>query len=97
MGVAAETVGLRDVEKAAGDLGSNDNHTDIKWKRKWYGKKYKVYKTVEEGPEKRPTRLFAPVYNGLAAGLAFGELKCRTLWSHMLIFSTDKQSSSVTA
>lgn len=48
-------------------------------KRKWYGKKYTIEVTeidgvdVESlGPEKRPALLYAPVYNGLAMGLAMG-------------------------
>lgn len=48
-------------------------------KRRWYGKKYTIEVTeidgvdVESlGPEKRPALLYAPVYNGLAMGLAMG-------------------------
>ncbi|KAF9561703.1 hypothetical protein CPC08DRAFT_722637 [Agrocybe pediades] len=54
-----------------------------KYKRTWYGKKVPLPMTVEDemdlddedvegftGEERRPVRLYAPLYNGLAAGLA---------------------------
>ena len=58
---------LRDVEKSA-------DRPEVQWKRTWYGRKVRVT-IVEDGPERRPTRLFAAVYNGIAAGLAFCESK----------------------
>lgn len=52
-------------------------------KRRWYGKRVVVEEkhppdvegeaVLEYGPEKRPTMLYAPLYNGIAAGLALGE------------------------
>lgn len=58
--------------------------TKTKVKRNWYGKKVGVTTTTVmsrsptmdeemQGPEKRPVLLYAPFYNGVAAGLAFGE------------------------
>lgn len=51
-------------------------------KRRWYGKRVVVeeqqFPDAEDqselgyGPEKRPAMLYAPVYNGLAAGLSVG-------------------------
>ena len=59
--------------------------TKIRVRRTWYGKKIGVVGTpadggvgavgvrdVEEGVERRPAALFAPLYNGVAAALAFG-------------------------
>ncbi|KIY71077.1 hypothetical protein CYLTODRAFT_370017 [Cylindrobasidium torrendii FP15055 ss-10] len=43
--------------------------TRVKVKRNWYGKKVGVT-TVEPKPAKRTTSLYAPIYNGIAAGLA---------------------------
>ncbi|KAH7919846.1 hypothetical protein BV22DRAFT_1022266 [Leucogyrophana mollusca] len=42
------------------------------FKRTWYGRKVPLPPVDLENaaPEERPTRIFAPVYNGLAAGLA---------------------------
>jgi hypothetical protein len=46
------------------------------YKRTWYGKKYLVQPDNRDedietaGPEKRPAKLYAPFYNGLAAGLS---------------------------
>jgi hypothetical protein len=50
-----------------------------KYKRTWYGRKILLnpttagYPDVESAnaPEKRPAKLYAPLYNGLAAGLSF--------------------------
>lgn len=50
-----------------------------KMKRTWYGKKVYVRDEDEDddvergGPEKRPAMLYAPVYNGIAAAMAFCE------------------------
>jgi hypothetical protein len=51
-------------------------------KRRWYGKRVVVEEKrsprvgdeaeLEYGPEKRPAMLFAPLYNGIAAGLSLG-------------------------
>jgi hypothetical protein len=61
---------LRDIEKS----GSEITETEIKWKRTWYGKKVRIA-AMEDGPEKRPAKLFAAIYNGLAAGLVFSKSK----------------------
>lgn len=56
-----------------------------KMKRTWYGKKVYVRDEddeddVERGaPEKRPAMLYAPVYNGIAAAMAFCESFARSL------------------
>jgi len=52
-------------------------------KRRWYGKRVVVEEKrfphaedgaeLEYGPEKRPALLYAPLYNGIAAGLSLGE------------------------
>ena len=48
------------------------------YKRTWYGKKVFLPPSKQEDDlekykeEKRPIRLYAPLYNGLAAGIAFG-------------------------
>lgn len=52
-------------------------------KRRWYGKRVVVeekrFSHVDDqaelgyGPEKRPAMLYAPLYNGIAAGLSLGE------------------------
>lgn len=52
-------------------------------KRRWYGKRVVVEEKrfphaddkaeLEYGPEKRPAMLYAPLYNGIAAGLSLGE------------------------
>lgn len=65
---AGTTMALRDVEKS----GSEITETEIKWKRTWYGKKIRIA-SVDDGPEKRPAKLFAAIYNGLAAGLVFSK------------------------
>ncbi|KAF9447333.1 hypothetical protein P691DRAFT_776203 [Macrolepiota fuliginosa MF-IS2] len=41
-----------------------------KTKRTWYGKKYEVEVDLESQWAKRPTKLYAPFYNGLAAALS---------------------------
>jgi hypothetical protein len=56
---------LADPEK----IGSSSGAKKTKTVRTWYGRK----KTVEYDPEEkdpRPTRYFAPFYNGIAAGLS---------------------------
>jgi hypothetical protein len=68
-----------DVEKAfAKAVGEPQTVRTVK--RRWYGKRIVVEEKQFEdesepelgyGPEKRPALLYAPVYNGLAAGLAF--------------------------
>lgn len=51
------------------------------YKKTWYGKKVFVLPPLKHGDdveryggERRPIRLYAPVYNGLAAGIAIGML-----------------------
>jgi hypothetical protein len=55
----------------------------VKTSRTWYGRKFDATSDnkQKEGvdleafePEKRPTALFAPIYNGLAGGLALGKV-----------------------
>ncbi|KZT25599.1 hypothetical protein NEOLEDRAFT_1065128 [Neolentinus lepideus HHB14362 ss-1] len=43
-----------------------DDQPSQKVKRTWYGRK----RIVDVDPDERPVRIFAPIYNGLAAGLA---------------------------
>ena len=57
--------------------GEKDDITRGRYKRTWYGKK--VFVPPKQGDdlercreERRPIRLYAPVYNGLAAGIALG-------------------------
>lgn len=71
-------------------------------KRTWYGRKYTIEVTeidgvdVESlGPEKRPSMLYAPVYNGLCMGLAAGtfifpEYSCNIDNDGKLILITSK-------
>lgn len=53
--------------------------TKTRVRRNWYGKKVGVTTTtvgadLESGlRDRRAAKLYAPVYNGLAAGLSFGE------------------------
>jgi hypothetical protein len=62
------SLGLADPEKG---IGYGEKRTVEKTKRTWYGKKRTVVVEVDDGlPEPRPARLFAPFYNGIAAGLA---------------------------
>ena len=81
-------------------------------KRRWYGKRVVVeeqqFPDAEEksedqaenelgyGPEKRPVMLYAPLYNGLAAGLAIGKVS-RIEQYHLLKPSSPPQFSSATA
>lgn len=58
-----------------------NNKTGEKVKRTWYGRKVFLSPSLKQGDdleryegEKRPIRLYAPVYNGLAAGIALGML-----------------------
>jgi hypothetical protein len=60
----ASAVSLNDPEK-----GLEEKKT--KTKRTWYGRKRTIVVDPNE-PEERPARLFAPLYNGLAAGLSAG-------------------------
>jgi hypothetical protein len=54
-------------------------------KRTWYGRKKTMVveaeteEELEYGDDRRPTMLYAPFYNGIAAALSFGEL--RWLWA----------------
>ncbi|KAF9004624.1 glycosyl transferase family group 2-domain-containing protein [Cyathus striatus] len=61
-----------DTEKEKLGMEGRKAH-NVKVRRKWYGKKVEVI--TEEDPEMqvnvRKTKLYAPIYNGLAAGLAF--------------------------
>ena len=66
-------------EKDSTIVGEPDR-VETRTRRNWYGKKITTSVTIrgtsddeESGIERRPQRLFAPVYNGLAAGLALGE------------------------
>jgi hypothetical protein len=66
------------------DQKSEDDQMNNKtgeYKRTWYGKKVLVPPSSKQGDdleryegEKRPIRLYAPMYNGLAAGIALGML-----------------------
>lgn len=67
-----------DVEKAF----TNASKEPQVVKRRWYGKRVVVKEKpisdaeeaeLEYGPEKRPTMLYAPLYNGIAAGLSLGK------------------------
>lgn len=67
-----------DVEKALAD-SSSEPQVVRTTKRRWYGKSVveeKPFPASEDqpelgyGPEKRPVILYAPLYNGLAAGLS---------------------------
>lgn len=61
---------------------SEDGYGGGRYKRTWYGKKVFVPSSSLKqgddleryGGEKRPVRLYAPLYNGLAAGIALGIL-----------------------
>lgn len=54
------------------------NNLTRRYKRTWYGKKVLLPPSNQEDDlekhraEKRPIRLYAPLYNGLAAGIALG-------------------------
>lgn len=50
----------------------DEGGTVTKTKRTWYGKKYEVQVDLESQSNKRPTKLYAPFYNGLAAALSLG-------------------------
>ena len=69
----------------SGHLNNNDekledverNNTTRAYKRTWYGKKVLLPPSKQDDleryrEEKRPIRLYAPMYNGLAAGIALG-------------------------
>ena len=73
--VSAHLNGQNNDQKSE-DGGSN-NITRGGYKRTWYGKK--VFVPSKQGDdlekckeERRPIRLYAPLYNGLAAGIALG-------------------------
>ncbi|EIW76066.1 hypothetical protein CONPUDRAFT_158837 [Coniophora puteana RWD-64-598 SS2] len=68
-----------DPEKALPLVTKGENQTQpARYKRTWYGRKVIVppsdkesaLDTADVGPEKRPTMVYAPIYNGLAAGLS---------------------------
>jgi hypothetical protein len=73
-----------DVEKAFAKASSEPQVVRTV-KRRWYGKRVVVEEKrfpraddetsteFENGPEKRPAMLYAPLYNGIAAGLSLGE------------------------
>ena len=74
------------------DAGRNDKSRG-EYRRTWYGKKVLVPPSSEQGGdleryegERRPVRLYAPVYNGLAAGAALGTLLIRLLSGKALTF-----------
>ena len=58
--------------------GGSNNTARGGYKRTWYGKKVFVPPSKQEDDlerckeERRPIRLYAPLYNGLAAGIALG-------------------------
>ncbi|KAF4566319.1 hypothetical protein EYR36_011738 [Pleurotus pulmonarius] len=80
-------LGIGGISGAMGEIGDAGRSKDAlapehtggkrgKMKRTWYGKKVWVRDDdeddVERGaPEKRPAMLYAPVYNGIAAAMAF--------------------------
>lgn len=59
-------------------------HHPKKIKRTWYGKKYEQEIDLECQYTKRPTRLFAPFYNGVAAAMSLGKLSPKNLSSKTL-------------
>ena len=71
-----------DIEKAFAKVSSEPQIVRTV-KRRWYGKRVVVEEKrfshadneaeLEYGPEKRPAMLYAPLYNGIAAGLSLGE------------------------
>jgi hypothetical protein len=71
-----------DVEKAFAKVSSEPQVVRAV-KRRWYGKRVVVQEKrfprasdepePEYGPEKRPVMLYAPLYNGIAAGLSLSE------------------------
>jgi len=72
-----------DVEKAF-DKAVGEPQVVRTVKRRWYGKRVVVeeqqFPNAEDssaelgyGPEKRPAMLYAPLYNGIAAGLSLGK------------------------
>ena len=60
--------------------------TPPRLRRTWYGRKVPMSPSecekADQEPPRRPTVLYAPVYNGLAAGLAAGE---NTYRNHLLM------------
>ncbi|KAJ7489449.1 glycosyl transferase family group 2-domain-containing protein [Mycena latifolia] len=69
--------GAHDPEKPPSDASSEKLRTKTRVRRNWYGKKVGVT-TTTVGPDleaglrdRRAAKLYAPVYNGLAAGLSF--------------------------
>ena len=77
----------KDEEKdVSGHTNDNDqksedgegNNTTRRYKRTWYGKKVLLPPSKQGDDlekyraERRPIRLYAPLYNGLAAGIALG-------------------------
>jgi len=84
-----------DPEAAFGDVPTEKGGSDSfapstrQYKRTWYGKKVLLKKAevdekgdVEElmGEGKRPVRLYAPLYNGLAAGIALCMFDISFFW-----------------
>lgn len=71
----------KEVEKALSKTPSEPGVVRT-MKRRWYGKRVVVEEKrfshaddeaeLEYGPEKRPAMLYAPLYNGIAAGLSLG-------------------------
>lgn len=79
-------------EKSKGSV-ENMNKSERRWTRTWYGKKVLKREAVStrdedadlEGlavleSERRPVRLYAPLYNGLAAAIALGGFCGCSLW-----------------
>jgi hypothetical protein len=73
---------IQDVEKALAQAASEPRVIRT-LKRRWYGKRVIVEEKrfssaqdeaeLEYGPEKRQVMLYAPLYNGIAAGLSISE------------------------
>jgi hypothetical protein len=57
-----------------GPLGVRDGNV-IQEKTTWYGRKYYVQVDLENqrNGSKRPTKLYSPLYNGLAAAISIGQ------------------------
>lgn len=68
-------LGATDEKGKSKEKDKEDSCDDVKvkkTKRTWYGKKYEVEVDLESQLGKRPTKLYAPFYNGLATALSLG-------------------------
>ncbi|KAH7890394.1 glycosyl transferase family group 2-domain-containing protein [Phlebopus sp. FC_14] len=69
-------LGVTRIQEKTAELSSDHSPSPVpqKFKRTWYGRKVPMSASeVEKGnqePLRRPTMLYAPIYNGLSAGLA---------------------------